>query len=56
MYGSDQASSLEPRGMKELISVINKMSISDGENKIGYIFDDEKPIAKKLRAHLPLKS
>jgi N-acetylneuraminate synthase len=56
MYGSDQASSLEPRGMKELISVINKMSISDGENKIGHIFDDEKSIAKKLRAHLPLKS
>ena len=55
MYGSDQASSLEPRGMKELISVIKKMSISDGENKIGHIFEEEKSIAKKLRAHLPLK-
>ena len=55
MYGSDQSASLEPRGMRELISVIKKMSISDGKNKIGYIFDDEKPIAEKLRAHLPLK-
>ena len=55
MYGSDQSASLELRGMNELISVIKKMSLSDGENKLGYIFEDEKPIAKKLRAHLPLK-
>jgi len=55
MYGSDQSASLEPRGMIELVSVIKKMSTSDGENKFGYIFEDEKPIAKKLRAHLPLK-
>ena len=55
MYGSDQSASLEVRGMKELISVINKMSISDGENKFGHIFEEEKIIAQKLRAHLPLK-
>ena len=55
MYGSDQSASLELRGMNELISVIKKMSLSDGENKLGYIFEAEKPIANKLRAHLPLK-
>ena len=31
------------------------MSISDGENKFGHIFEEEKIIAQKLRAHLPLK-
>ena len=38
MYGSDQSASLELRGMNELISVIKKMSLSDGENKLGYIY------------------
>ena len=55
MYGSDQAASLEPRGQKELISVIKKMLIAFGEEKYGYISKDEMEISKKLRAHLPLK-
>lgn len=53
MYGSDQASSLEPNGFTFLISTINKMLISfgDGEKK----FDQKEiEIAKKLRAHLKL--
>jgi len=52
MYGSDQAASLEIRGLKELMNSIKKISVALGENKIGYITDGEKIIAKKLRAHL----
>lgn len=52
MYGSDQSASLEMRGMTELISVIKKMQIAIGEDKMGYIFEEELPIATKLRAHI----
>ncbi len=52
MYGSDQAASLELKGMIELISVIKKMQESLGENKLGIVLESEKPIAKKLRLHL----
>ena len=38
--------------MRELISVINRMQIAIGENKLGHVTDEEKIIAKKLRAHL----
>lgn len=55
MYGSDQAASLEYKGMKHLTDSIDKMILSIGENKLGYVFDDEKPIAKKLRAHIQKK-
>ena len=55
MYGTDQSASIEPRGQRELISVINKILIAKGENKYGNITDEEKKIMKKLRAHLPLK-
>ena len=55
MYGSDQSASLEPRGQKELISVIKKMLIASGEEKYGHINKDELEISKKLRAHLPLR-
>ena len=53
MYGSDQASSLEPNGFTTLIATINKMLISFGDEKKR--FDQkEVAIAKKLRAHLKL--
>ena len=52
MYGSDQSASLEPRGMKELINVINKMLVALGSERLGYITDEEKKIAEKLRAHI----
>ena len=52
MYGSDQAASLEMKGMTDLISVINKMQLSLGTVKTGHIFDEEVPISKKLRAHI----
>ena len=52
MYGSDQAASLEPKGMKNLADSINKMFIALGEKKLGHIIEEEKPILKKLRAHI----
>ena len=52
MYGSDQSASLEYSGMKNLIESINKVIISIGENKLGKVFEDEIPIAKKLRSHI----
>ncbi len=55
MYGSDQASSLELKGMIELISVIKKMQIAAGKIMTGHVLDEEKSIAKKLRAHINKK-
>ena len=52
MYGSDQAASLEPKGMKNLADSINKMFVALGEKKLGHIIEEEKPILKKLRAHI----
>jgi len=54
LYGSDQAASLELKGMKDLISTINKMHLAVGEDKFGKMLDEEKKIAKKLRAHIKL--
>jgi N-acetylneuraminate synthase len=54
MYGSDQAASLELRGLKNLTESIFKMSKAYGSDKIGHIIDAEKPIAKKLRAHIKI--
>lgn len=52
MYGSDQAASLEFSGMKNLTDSINKMIISMGEDKLGFISEKEKQIANKLRSHI----
>ncbi len=52
MYGSDQAASLEFSGMKQLTSSLEKMLVAMGEQKLGNITDEEKIIAKKLRAHI----
>ena len=51
MYGSDQAASLSPPGLKKIIPEINKIqkALGDGVKKV---IDDEKPIATKLRKHL----
>lgn len=52
MYGSDQSASLEPKGFEELIGGIRKIeeAIKPGIKK--NILDIEKPVAKKLRAHI----
>jgi N-acetylneuraminate synthase len=52
MYGSDQAASLEFSGMKNLTSSLEKMTIAFGENRLGYVTEEEKLISKKLRAHI----
>jgi len=52
MYGSDQAASLEPKGMLDLIKYIKQMQVSKGVNFLGKVLDSELTIAKKLRAHI----
>ena len=54
LYGSDQASSIELSGMKNLSQSIEKILLSLGEPSLGKIIDEEIPIAKKLRAHLKI--
>ena len=51
MYGSDQAASVEPSGLRQLVGGVRKIqkSLGDGDKKI---IEAEKPIAKKLREHL----
>ena len=51
MYGSDQAASLEPAGLNQLVGGVRKIekALGDGQKKI---IEAEKPIAKKLREHL----
>ena len=52
MLGSDQAASLEPKGMDFLTSGIDKFLTALGEPKLGEVLEEELPIAKKLRAHI----
>ena len=52
MYGSDQAASLEPKGMDFLTNGIEKFLTALGEPKLGEVLDAEFPIAEKLRAHI----
>ena len=51
MYGSDQAASIEPHGLRQLVGAIRKIEISlgDGTKKIT---KGEYEVADKLRAHL----
>lgn len=55
MYGSDQAASVEPAGIRNLISSATKISLAMGDG-VKKIIKDEVPIAKKLRQHLPVSS
>ena len=56
MYGSDQSASLELRGMINLTDSMEKMILAYGEEKLGNILEEEKVIAKKLRAHISNKN
>ena len=51
MYGSDQAASVEPAGLRQLVGGVKKIekALGDGQKKI---IEAEKLIAKKLREHL----
>ncbi len=51
MYGSDQAASIEPHGLRQLVGAIRKIEISLGDG-IKKITKGEYEVANKLRAHL----
>ena len=51
MYGSDQAASLGPAGLKRLVSEVRRIQIALGDG-VKRVLEDEIPIAKKLREHL----
>ncbi|MBT6226772.1 MAG: N-acetylneuraminate synthase [Candidatus Scalindua sp.] len=55
MYGSDQAVSVEPAGLRQLVGAVRKIEKAMGDGKIGMI-RKEVPFAKKLRAHIPWES
>ncbi len=55
MYGSDQAASVEPVGFRQLVGAVRKIEKAMGDGIIG-VHEKEIPIAKKLRAHLPMKA
>jgi N-acetylneuraminate synthase len=51
MYGSDQAASIEPSGLRTLVGAVRKIekAMGDGEKRL---MQKEISIAKKLRSHL----
>jgi N-acetylneuraminate synthase len=51
MYGSDQAASLAPPGLKKVVAEVRKIQTALGDG-VKRIIEDEIPIAKKLREHL----
>jgi len=51
MYGSDQAASVEPNGLRQLVGGVRKIEKAMGNGKKTFI-DAEKVVAKKLREHL----
>ncbi|MBF0444317.1 MAG: N-acetylneuraminate synthase family protein [Magnetococcales bacterium] len=54
MYGSDQASSIEPAGFIMLVGAVNKIEKAMGDGSLA-MHPKEVSIAAKLRAHLPLE-
>lgn len=52
MYGSDQAASLEPSGLRQLVGGIRKIEVALGDGNVCMI-EAEKPVAKSLRQHIP---
>ncbi len=51
MYGTDQAASVEPDGLRQLVGVVRKIERAMGDGKKSFL-EQEVPIAKKLRGHL----
>ena len=51
MYGSDQAASVEPSGLKQLVGAIRKIETAMGDG-VKRIIDDGIPVAKNLRQHI----
>ena len=52
MYGTDQSASITPPTLKELIGGIRKIELALQGNKDKIILEEEKSVAKKLRAHI----
>lgn len=52
MYGSDQAASVEPGGLRQLVGAVRKIESAMGTGEI-HVNSAEVPIAEKLRAHIP---
>ena len=48
MYGSDQAASLEPSGLKQLVGMVRKIPVCMGDGIVS-ILPAEIPVAEKLR-------
>ena len=55
MYGSDQSASIEPHGLRKLVSYVRAIEESMGDGKLGFI-EKELPIAEKLREHITWSS
>jgi len=55
MYGSDQAASVEPAGLRQLVGAVHKIERAMGNGQ-KVILKEEVPIAAKLRAHLDFES
>ena len=55
MYGSDQAASITPTGLRSLIHDVRTLEKALTGNKNKVIIDSEKPVAKKLRSHIKSK-
>jgi N-acetylneuraminate synthase len=55
MYGSDQAASLDPALFIQLVGGIRKIEKAMGDGVIR-IHENEIPVAKKLRSHIPWES
>lgn len=51
MYGSDQAASVEPMGLRMLVGAVRKIEKAMGDGAIG-ITQKQVPIVKKLRGHI----
>jgi len=51
MYGSDQAASIEPNGLKQLVTGVRKIEKAIGDGIVN-IIESEKPVAKSLRAYI----
>ena len=51
MYGSDQAASVEPSGLRQLVGAIRKIEKAIGNGALE-MQPEEIAVAKKLRAHL----
>jgi N-acetylneuraminate synthase len=51
MYGSDQAASVEPGGLRMLVGAVRKIEAAMGDGVVR-IHPKEVPLAKKLRAHI----